>query len=203
MPSKYPKPFRGLDDDALFDPSIQQHLPLLVALGGICAVWSTLERFTALLYRLLVLGERDDKDVAEETVMEALELIVGWQTKAKLIKKAAKRRLGDVPAVSKLEKLLDRVDRVQKRRNNVVHGFWSTAPSEPERWIRRRWMFAPDPEVYDLAALLDIKRTISELTYELAALFQEFKPQLRVTSAMSKFIEAVMAPATEEQSNNG
>lgn len=128
-------------------------------------------------YAVLVFaGRRNGGNPAENMILEAFEALPTWNTKAKLLRRAANERLG-TKSSKKLETVLKAIENAQRRRNNAVHARWFTSDSQPVRYIRRP-SFLGAAEEWTTADFTGVLQAIDHAHQLLFDYFQEIGPEL-------------------------
>jgi len=95
------------------------------------------------------------KSVAGVTVEEAIDA-TERQTFADIARRArrlAKQRLGEGPALVKLDALLERFRRANRRRNDLLHSLWAQELDGDPQMRTQGPSWAPIPKAVDLDAL--------------------------------------------------
>jgi hypothetical protein len=106
------------------------------------------------------------KSVVGSSVAEALDATEGSTASEvrKRVRALARKRLGEGPAMVKLDALLNRAARATERRNELLHGLWAIDAEGPEVLRHRGHVFAEIPAVADLEeAAEEIKHVAFEL----------------------------------------
>jgi hypothetical protein len=184
--------------DVLFD--LQGQDDFLRSLGMIAVTWAQLEMVLSQYYTLVVLGE-DSTGPARYVVIEALEAVPSWHTKAKLLVSATQIRF-DHGTAKALSKLLFRVKDIQDDRNEVIHGRWFTSSSAPGRWIHSPSVLGP-MKAYDLACLTQIYDDIWDAMTELRKFFVALKERAKqISSVYAVTLQEMLAGFEPQQDEN-
>lgn len=186
-----PVPFKGDADEVEFAVNLKatsdDRKVLSELLANVCVAWSYFERILSIYYAIIVLGDRKHKNITEQVLAETLDSITGWQTKIKLVRKAAEAGLPEEQAKA-LAAILARSEGVQRRRNTVVHGLWGTHGSQPGKWIRRHSLAQETASVYDQLALLQIANDAIVLANDLVAFMNDARTFLGLREVFERMV---------------
>jgi hypothetical protein len=136
-------------------------------------------------FSLLLFGVQYFMDLrGQVAAIEAFEGIQAFPQKKSILLAAARTR--DVPesALLKFEKLLDRVERCQRRRNRIMHGRWAISDTEPDGLIySNKVTDYAAAELYVAKDFNEVIVALDQVFVELSHLFRdEIAPHLKVVA---------------------